>query len=376
MEEFVMKTKSILKKHFITISLNVAVACMYFVFWSCTGQEFDINVQKAYELRMNGQADSAKVILEQVLSEDSTNAVAWYEIARTKHHMGLGNPRELMSGMADIQQTVQNAIDNDPDNVIYQYYKGYIDYFNFYISIQMGKENVSEDFTKVVESYKSVLVLKPDYHEAKLFLVELFGKVQSNMGGDSAKAEKYVQELAKADVVFGAKARNIVMPENAGHVEFWQKIKENQIDNADVHEALGKTYLSNDNVEEAIKCFEKAISLNSMKNILYVDLGRYYMMQAMQNPEKGDSLATLIENAFETYINSQPEPINPFKAFVIGKLAMIKFRTDDKEAGNKLHEEAMTLDPYYSKAFGTPPQILFDPPDEISHFHGYFFRPF
>lgn len=371
-----MKTKDTLNRYFSIMSLSIVVACMSFVFWSCSGQKFDPIVQQAYELRMNGQTDSAKVLLEQAIAEDSTNAAVWYEIARTKHHMGLGNPRELMSGIADIQQTVQNAVDYDPDNVIYQYYKGYIDYFNLYIGIQMGKENVSEDFMKVVESYKSVLVLKPDYHEAKLSLVELFGNIQSSMGGDSAKAEKYVRDLEDTDVVFGAKAREIVMSEDANYIEFWQKIKEKQMDNANIHEALGKAYLYSDNIEEATKYFVKAISLNSNKNILYVDLGRYYLMQAMQNPAQLDSLTSLIKNAFETYLNSQPEPINPLKAFVISKLAMIKFRTGDEEGGNRLNEEAMILDPYFSKVFGIPPQILFDSPNEISHFHGYFFRPF
>lgn len=371
-----MKTKSTFKRHFIIMSLSFAVACMSFVLWSCTGQELDKTVQQAYELRMNGQADSAKALLEQVIAEDSTNAAAWYEIARTKLHMGLGNPRDLMSGIADIQQTVQKAVENDPDNVIYQYYMGYIDYFNLYASIKMGKDDVSEDFTKVVESYKSVLILKPDYNEAKLFLVELFAMLPSKMGGDSAKAEKYVRELEEADVVFGAKAREIVMPEDANYIEFWQKIEEKQMDNADVQEALGRVCLYYENIEEATKYFEKAISLNAKKNILYVELGRYYLMQAMQNPAKLDSLAPLIKNAFETYLKSQPEPINPMKAFVISKLAMIKFRTGDKEGGNKLHEEAMTLDPYYSKAFGAPSQIQFDPPDEISRVHAYFSRPF
>jgi tetratricopeptide (TPR) repeat protein len=370
-----MKTKITLKSHFTIMFLYVAVSCMAFV-WPSIGQDLAKKVQKAYELRLNGQVDSAKVILEQVLSEDSTNAIAWYELARTKHHMALGNPRKLISGITDIQQTVQRAIDNDRDNVIYQYYKGYIDYLNLYIGLQTGKENVSEDFKKVVDSYKSVLDLKPDYNEAKLFLVELFAMLPPNKGGDSAKAEKYVRELEESDVVFGAKAREIIMPENADYVAFWEKIKENQMNNADVYEALGKVYLYKDNIEQAIKCFEKAISLNSMKNILYVGLGRYNMMKAMQNPKMVDSLVTQIENAFETYLNSQPEPINPLKAFVIGKLAMIKFQTGDQEGGNKLNEKAMTLDPYYSKAFGTPSQILFDPPDKISHVHGYFFRPF
>lgn len=96
----------------------------------------------------------------------------------------------------------------------------------------------------------------------------------------------------------------------------------------------------------------------------------------MQNPTKIDSLAPFIEGPFETYLNSKPEPVNPLKAFVIGNLANIKFRTGDKENGNNLQEEAMTLDPNYSKAFATPSQILFDSPDKISRVHVYFSRPF
>ena len=369
-----MKTKSIFKRYFIILSLSIVVACISFVFCSCTGQKLDKTVLQAYELRMNGQADSAKVLLEQVIAEDSTNAAAWFELSRTKQHIGLGNPRELISGMVDIQQFAQNAVDNEPNNVIYQYYKGSVDFVNLYIA--MRKEDFSDEFEKVSESYRSVLDLKPDYLEAKLFLIELFAMLPSNMGGDSTKAEMYVRELEEADVVIGAKAREIVMPEDANYIEFWQKIEEKQKDNADIHEALGKVYLFNNNIEEATRYFEKAISLNLKKNILYVDLGRYYMMQAMQNPAKLDSLSPLIEKEFEIYLKSQPEPIIPLKAYVIGQLAMIKLHTGDKEGGNKLKEEAKALDPNYSKAFGIPGQILFDPPDEISHVHTYFFRPF
>ncbi|MCK4654678.1 MAG: hypothetical protein KAU01_09545 [Candidatus Cloacimonetes bacterium] len=367
-----MKTKSILTRHFIIMSLSIA--CISFVLWSCTGQKLDKTVQQAYELRMIGQADSAKVLLEQVIVKDSTNAAAWFELARTKQHIGLGNPRELISGMVDVQQFAQNAVDNEPNNVIYQYYMANVDFFNLYIA--MRKEDFSAEFEKVAESYGSVLALKPDYHEAKLFLVELFAMLPSDMGGDSAKAEKYVRELEEADVVFGAKAREIVMPEDADYIEFWKKIEETNTNNANVQEALGKTYLYNENIEEATKSFEKAISLSSKKNILYVDLGRYYLMQAMQNRTLLDSIAPLIEKEFETYLKSQPEPIIPLKAYITGQLAMIKLRTGDKEGGNKLKEEAKALDPNYSKAFGIPGQILFDPPDEISRVHTYFFRPF
>jgi hypothetical protein len=87
---------------------------MSFVFCSCTGQKLDKTVQQAYELRMNGQADSAKVLLEQVIAEDSTNAAALYELARTEHHIGLGNIPELLGGLEDIQQTIAGCLKSPP----------------------------------------------------------------------------------------------------------------------------------------------------------------------------------------------------------------------------------------------------------------------
>jgi len=363
--------KSNPKRHFITLVLTIFMVC---IFVSCNGQKLDETVQQAYELRMNGQADSAKELLEQAISDNSNNAAAWFELARTKQHIGLGNPRELVSVMEEVQQFAQNAVENEPGNVIYQYYNANVDFFMLYMA--MRNEDFSAEFIKASDSYKSVLEIKPDYHEAKLALIELYAMIPPEMGGDPSIAEKYVQELETADVVYGAKAREIIMPENADYTGFWKKIAENQINNADVYEALGKTYLYKENIEEATKVFEKAISLNSEKNILYVDLGRYYLMQAMQNPKSLDSLAPQIQKEFEVYLKSQPEPIIPLKAYVIGQLAMIKQRTGDKEGGNKLIDEAKALDPNYSKAFGIPSQILLDPPDKISRVHTFFFRPF
>ena len=366
-----MNTKNIFIRQFnimffITASLFVC---------SCVGKELDKKVHQAYNLRMNGNADSAKVLLEEVLTQDSTNAMAWYELARTKHHIGLGNPRELFGKLDDLQFTIDKAVEYDNTSVIYSFYKGAISYTRAYVSLMRGAPDTAEKVKEVVSAFEYIISLKPDYYEAMLYLVEILS-APANMGGDSLKADKYAKQLERLDEVSGAKARELLLPEEADRIEFWQKLKEKHENNADVHEALGKAYLYKENIEEATKCFEKAISLDSMKNVLHVDIGRYYIMLAMQNRVQLDSVSYLIEDAFETYLNSKPEPINPLKAFVIGKLASIKFRTGDKENGNKLREEANTLDPNYSKAFATPSQILFNSPDEISHVHVYFSRPF
>jgi len=357
--------------------LKILYICVVYIsFVSCAAQPFDKKVQQAYELRMNGQADSAKVILKQVLSKDSTNAAAWYELARLKHHMGLNSPRDLIDGMAVIQQTVQRAVDNDPDNVIYQFYLANIRFTNLYIALKMEKDEAKTNLTKVVECFNSVLALEPDCHQAKLSLIELYAKLPTEMGGDMSVAEKYAQEFEAADIALKSKAKELVLPNDSSRVGFWQPIISLHQPNAEVFEALGKAYLAENDQINALKYFEKAIKLDANKNYLYMDLGRKNIMQVMRNPDKLDSLSIQIINTFETYLNSQPEPINPLKAFALSKMAMVKFRTGNQDEGKKLSLRAKEYDVYYSKAFAIPSQILFDPPDKISRTYNYFFRPF
>ena len=170
-EGIIMKTK----RHFAVVSLSVAVACVSFVFWSCTGPKLDETVQQAYELRMNGKADEAKAVLEQAIAEDSTNADALYELARAELHIGLGNLGELRGSLEDIHQTIEKAVENDPDNVAYSFYKGYVCLFRAYASATSEQPDVKERVEEVISAYESVLSLKPDYYEAMLYLVEVLG---------------------------------------------------------------------------------------------------------------------------------------------------------------------------------------------------------
>jgi hypothetical protein len=48
----------------------------------------------------------------------------------------------------------------------------------------------------------------------------------------------------------------------------------------------------------------------------------------------------------------------------------------NKDASDKLTNEANSLDKYFSKASGVPTLLLFDPPDQISHHYFSFFSPY
>lgn len=369
-----MKTKSTFKQHFITMSLSVAVACMSFVFWSCTAQELDKTVQQAYELRMNGKADSAKVLLEQAIAEDSTNAAAWYELARTKHHIGLGNPRNLFAGLDDLQQTIERAVKNDPDNVIYAFFAGRVAFFQAYISLQRDPANAREKVKKLSDIYEDALKLKPDYHEAMLYLVEINSLLTTEQGGDSAKAEYYAGQLEKTDKVFGAKARLLLLSDKTDGIDYWKKVLENHKDNASVLEELGKAYMSVGKIDDCQKCFENAVKLDPNKNILFLDLARFHLMTAMRSKEAKDKSLALAEQAFKKYQGFKS--IAPLSAFSLGVFAKIKFGLEDKQGADDARKEAEKIDPFYSRAFGVPTPDLFVKPGEISYNHKYLFRPF
>jgi tetratricopeptide (TPR) repeat protein len=371
-EETIMVTKSSMKSHLIKMAFIVVVACMSFSYFSCTKQKLDKTAEQAYELRMNGKVDSAKAVLEQIIAEDSTDAAAWYELARTKHHMGLGNPRELFGGLEDLQQTIEQAVENDPDNVIYSFYKGYICYFRAYASL-MQQQNVEEKVKEVISAYESVLSQKPDYYEAMLYLVEILS-IPEDMGGDSSKAEALAKQVEKIDEVYGAKARELLLPIDDDRLEFWQKVLENNQGNADVNEQLGKAYLYQDNVEEGVKYLEEAMKADPEKKILILDQARYHIMTVMRDEKLKDTALPLAEEQIKRYLDT--EPISPLEAYTFELSAKVKSGMGDNKGADELREKAKAIDPYFSKAFGVPPLVLFEKPDEISHYHGYFLRPF
>ena len=103
----------------IVLVMSSAIVIASFGLWSCKGPEVDKTVIEAYELRMNGKADEAKAMLEQVISDEPDNALAHYELARTKYHIMLSALKELEITLEDMRQSVDKAIENDPDNVIY-----------------------------------------------------------------------------------------------------------------------------------------------------------------------------------------------------------------------------------------------------------------
>lgn len=342
---------------------------------SCTlaGNKPEKEVLKAYDLRMSGKVDEAKALLETILADDSTNAMAYYEMARLKNYLLTGGGGVKID---DILTSVNKAIKYDPKNVTYAYYKAIASFLNAFLAMQTGQGDIKSNIAQTCEDFQKVLLLKPDYYEASLYLVEIYGMLPQDMGGDSAKAVAYADKLGKMDSYFGAKAKAALAPEGNDLVAFWKDLLVRDNKNPVLLMEAGRACLYADNLADAEKYFNEAIKVDATKNILILDLARYHMYKVMENRDLAAIELPLAKTLIEKYLNSNTEPVVPMKAYAMGLLMRCEMSLGNQEEAQKLMEEAKSLDPYYSRATGVPTLLLFDPPDQISHHFFSFFRPF
>jgi tetratricopeptide (TPR) repeat protein len=361
------------KSFFLFISTMLILTFQFSGSCSYQGTRTDDDVQNAFHLRMNGKVDQAKALLESIIKKDSTNAMAHYELARIKHYMFVGGGNAKIE---DIVSSIDKAVTYEPDNVIYAYYKGITTFLNAFSAMQHGNDKVKPLIMETCIEFEKVLKLKPDYYEAMLYLVEIYGMLPADMGGDSLKALAYAEKLAKLNGYFGAKAKAALLPENSDLVKYWEPLLVADKNNPELLMEVGKAYLMKDDPKNAEKYFTEVRKADPSKNILILDLSRYHIMMVMQNKDLSKTELPVAKVFLEEYLKSVPEPILPLKAYTIGLLVRVDMFLGNQAQSEKLMEETKSLDPYFSRASGVPTLILFDPPDRICHHYFSFFSPF
>jgi len=334
-------------------------------------QAYELRKQ-AYELRMSGKADEAKAVLDDAIANNPKYSAAYYELSRTFFHMGLGEEQATTDYLLKSKEAIYLALKNDPENIIYNFFASRIAYFEAYISLSGDEEFAKSQIDKLRELYKKVYGLDPDYYEVSLYLVEVYSVLPKQFGTNYAVAEMYGMTLDSKDAVWGAKAKSILLSKKLNIEDLWKETLATYSNDADALEELGKHYLRENRADEGIQYLEDAIAADSSKNYLYLDIARYYAINAMLDKSKIEAATASTEEAINKYIET--DPIIPLKAFAIGFLSKLKSKTDEDE-GKRLFEEAKSIDPYFSKMGNIPTMDLFVPPDEVSHNHRYLFRP-
>jgi tetratricopeptide (TPR) repeat protein len=362
-------------KNFISSMFIVMMIVIFQLTGACSsdGTKTNKEVQKAFDLRMKGQVDEAKTLLESILTKDSTDAMAHYEMARLKHYMFVGGGKATID---DIINSINKAVTCEPQNVVYNYYQAIAKFLKAFMAMQMQKEDVKGLVQETCVQFEKVLALKPDYHEAMLYLVEMYGILPPDMGGDSLKATSYAEKLAGLDSYYGAMAKAALAPENTDFVKLWEDMLAKDQKNPELMTEVGKAYLYKEDLTNAEKYFNEAMKADPSKSILILDLARYHIYTVMQNRDTAAAELPIAKDYIEKYLKSNPEPVVPLKAYATGLLALCEKFLGNQTESDKRVEEAKAMDPYFSRALGVPTLLLFDRPDVITHHYFSFFRPF
>jgi tetratricopeptide (TPR) repeat protein len=353
--------KKIVNPALLTMALSFLSACLL-----C--QDLEHKVLQAYELRMKGKIEEAKIILEDLLDKDSTNSMACYEMARLLRDLNVMDTERILD-------YCNKAIQNEPENAYYVFNKADMLFLAAYIELH-GEDNnrIKTAIGKTCNAFEQVLAMKPDCKEAMLYLIDIYAVLPEEMGGDKEKAEHYVKMLENLDPFYGARGRLILLGEEGNEIEFWKNYIAENGETNEILELLGRAYLMNNDPENAEICFNKIIASDPSKQILVLHLARAHMYRSMQERSSENKELPLIKEYINKYLNSDiNKPVN-IEAWCYGILSMLEKRMGNEEQSDIYLQKATALNPNFSRASAIP--SVDNPPNKHSYYYSSYFRPF
>jgi tetratricopeptide (TPR) repeat protein len=322
----------------------------------------------AYNKRMEGKVDSVQNMFRS--NRNDRNPMIHYESARIKRHLMIGGAEESLNSY--LYSISRKWV--DPYNVIFAFFHA-----ESMLFIEKNKRELREDirddnfYFSAIDGFESVLEMKPDYHAARLHLVDIYSHLPGNQGGDREKAEMHARELLKYDTVWAARAEAMLFPETEGLLDFWLRVGEKHGNDPLLQQELGRAYLEEGDVQNAEACFRKAMELEQFRSTLFIDLARYQMKQVRRDKTRAAEHSSLAESYLLEYIGTNP--VNPHQAWCYAKLAWLKDLAGETAEGAAFLEEAKLLDSRFSREEAPPSMLLFISLGEIfSEFESYF-RP-
>lgn len=322
----------------------------------------------AYQKRMEGRVDSIRDIFSS--GRNDRNPMIHYELARIKRHCLIGGADENFYSYLNSA----NRTWVDPYNVIFAFFNA-----ESHLFVEKNKRELREEhrqdnyYFNAIEAFESVLEMKPDYHAARLHLVDIYSHLPEDLGGDRQKAETHARELLTYDTVWAARAEAILLPEEEGLLDFWLGLSEKHGNQPLLQQELGRAYLLERDPVNAETCFRKAMELEASKCTLLLDLARYHMKQVRRYKTRTTEHSSTAEKYLQEYIDT--DPVNPHKAWCYAKIAWLKDLAGETQEGAALLEEAKRLDMRFSRDESPPSLLLFIPLGEVFNEFESHFRP-
>ena len=237
-----------------------------------------------------------------------------------------------------------------------------------------NNEAIRTSIDATCEAFENVLKIKPDCKQAFLYLIDIYGLLPNEFGGNKEKAENLVKSLGTLDDIYGARGKLIILQETVKETDYWEEYITNKGENDEVLELLGKAYLMADDPLNAEKCFAKVINNTPSKAILLLDVARLYIMHIMQQIAPAETELPKVKDYIFKYLNSGIEIPISVKAWCYGILSHSESILGNNDQANNYLQKANSLDANFSRAFAVPSVDY--PPDEMVFVYKSYFKPF
>jgi len=331
---------------------------------SLLAQDKTDDILKAYDTRMNGKVEEAKTILTKVLEKDSTNALAHFEMART-----IEDQRKSYH--------IKKALLYDPDNLMYRFYLANLQMLEAYKAMRNNDPTIiSENINNCCESLKSILEIKPNCKESLMFLVDIYGSLPEEIGGNTELAQTYLDKLKQVDPLYAAQGELILSAKDSDVdiVNYWKEYINRNGENVATLKKLGKANLMSNNIDEAKNCFNKVMKQDPSQNMLHLDVARAHLYSAMRGGDGADSSLNEFKKNIDIYLNSDGNKPVIVQAWCYGWLGLIEERQGNTELANGFKAKAERIMPSYPRYTALPKIDL--PPNVLAYEFSSYFSPF
>jgi tetratricopeptide (TPR) repeat protein len=291
----------------------------------------------AFALRLAGRSEEAKGVLQEAVSAGSRDARVHFELARILFYTSVVGPPP--PNLRPAREAVEKAVELDAENPRYHFWAGLIAGHQGIVKAHasLGPETRA-CFQASISHIERTLRLKPDYHEARNWLLGNFARLPADLGGDRAKAEKQAKMAEKFDPVWGAVARCQLIPRGnkEDRIAVWRKVIAANKQNARAHEGFGCEYLNQGKTKKAIAHLERALKLDPKRSVVLLDLASHL---------QGRKDLVRAEQAISRFLTWKPAPIAPLRARGLRRLSRVLKQAGKTAEAEAAMAEAEKLDP-------------------------------
>ena len=347
-----------------TIVKLILIALVMYPLCGLYSQNNTNEIVKAYELRMDGNIEEANTLLTAIIEKDSTNAMAHFELARMSEGQIKSNH-------------IEKALIYNPNNLMYRFYKANMQMLEAYKAIKTNnKELITDNLDQCTETLKGILTLKPDCKESLLFLIDIYGVLPEDMGGNVDMAKAYLKILKEVDSLYAAQGELILKFKDGevDMVKYWNNFIATNGDSNDALIKLGKAYLMSNDMKKATECFNTVINKDPEQSVLYLDVARAHLYTAMRSGDSQDKSLNQFKETILMYLDLEVKKPKLIEAWCYGWLGMIETRQGNKELGNRYLEKAKNIMPNYPKYTAIPK--VDGPPHIVAYKYRSYFTPF